>query len=64
MARADQIHTAFAELEKAVTVFQEAILEFKRTYDPRTVGLDYWAAGLEDTLFEIQEDIDVELENR
>ena len=64
MARADQIHTAFAELEAAAQVFIEAIAEFKRTYNPDTVGLIEWQAGIEDVLYEIQEDIEVELESR
>jgi hypothetical protein len=64
MARADQIHTALDELEAAAQVFIEAIAEFKRTYTPNTVDLLTWQAGIEDVLYEIQEDIEVELESR
>ena len=64
MARADQIHTALDELEAAAQVFIEAIAEFKRTYNPNTVDLRTWQAGIEDVLYEIQEDIEVELESR
>jgi hypothetical protein len=64
MARADQIHTALGELEAAAQVFIEAIAEFKRTYTPNTVDLLAWQAGIEDVLYEIQEDIEVELESR
>jgi hypothetical protein len=64
MARADQIHTALDELEAAAQVFIEAIAEFKRTYTPNTVDLLSWQAGIEDILYEIQEDIEVELESR
>jgi hypothetical protein len=64
MARADQIHTALAELEAAAEVFIEAIAEFKRTYTPNTVDLISWQAGIEDVCYEIQEDIEVELESR
>jgi hypothetical protein len=64
MARADQIHTALGELEAAAQVFIEAIAEFKRTYNPNTVGLEEWQASIEETVFEIQEDIEVELESR
>jgi hypothetical protein len=64
MARADQIHTALGELEAAAQVFIEAIAEFKRTYTPNTVDLLSWQAGIEDIVYEIQEDIEVELESR
>jgi hypothetical protein len=64
MARADQIHTALDELEAAAQVFIEAIAEFKRTYTPNTVDLLSWQAGIEDIVYEIQEDIEVELESR
>ena len=64
MARVDQIQMAYDELAQAVETFKDAIIEFKRTYNPNTVDLLTWQAGLDDTMFEISEDIEVEMENR
>ena len=52
-----EVNAAYAELEAAVAEFKAAIVKFRDVYDPTTVGLDYWADGLDDTMFEIDEDI-------
>jgi hypothetical protein len=57
MATKDQAISAFTALEAAKTQFQAAIEQFRKVYDPKTVGLDYWAEGLDDTMFEIDEDM-------
>ena len=58
MITVDNVNTAYAELEQATQAFQAAILKFRGVFETETVGLDYWSAGLDDTLFEIREDID------
>ena len=55
-----EVRAAYAKLEKASQVFSDAILEFQKTYEPNTVGLDYLISGLEDTMYEIKEDINFE----
>lgn len=62
MSKLEQVNTAYAELEQAVLTFKAAIAKFNSVYDPQTVGLDYWADGLDDTMFEISEDIAENLE--
>ena len=62
MSKLEKVNTAYAELEQAVVVFKAAIAKFNAVYDPQTVGLDYWAEGLDDTMFEISEDIAENLE--
>jgi hypothetical protein len=52
-----KVRKALAELEQAKKEFQKAIQKFRKVYDCDTVGLDYWADGLDDTMFEIEEDI-------
>lgn len=64
MARVDQIQLAYDELAQAVDTFKDAIIEFKRTYNPNTVDLLTWQEGLDDVMFEISEDIEVEMENK
>ncbi len=62
MSKLEQVNTAYAELEQAVVAFKAAIAKFNAVYEPQTVGLDYWADGLDDTMFEISEDIAENLE--
>jgi hypothetical protein len=64
MAKIDKIQLAYDELAWAVETFKEAIIEFKRTYNPNTVDLLAWQEGLDDTMFEISEDIEVEMERK
>jgi hypothetical protein len=52
-----KVREALAELFAAKKEFQKAIAKFRKVHDCETVGLDYWSAGLDDTMFEIEEDI-------
>ena len=54
----DQVEAAYAKLQDAKDVFAQAIAEFGQVYNCDTVGLDYWAEGLEDTMYEIYDDIE------
>ena len=57
MSEQDTVLKEFEELHKAVGEFQQAILKFRGVFEPQTVGLDYWSESLDDTMFEISEDI-------
>jgi hypothetical protein len=57
-----KIRKALAELEVAKKAFQKEIAKFRKVYDCDTVGLDYWADGLDDTMFEIEEEISAKFE--
>jgi hypothetical protein len=56
-AKLARVQAARDELEGAIVSFQAAIDKFRKVHDCETVGLDYWSAGLDDTLSEIDEDI-------
>ena len=62
MSEQDTVNKPFEELHKAVGEFQQAILKFRGVFETETVGLDYWSDGLDDTMFEISEDIDAYFE--
>ena len=59
MNEKDKAHAdaAYTELEQAARVFQAAILKFRSQFETDTVCLDLWCQGIDDTLFEISEDI-------
>ena len=59
MSNRAEVDAAYTRLEVAVAAFKAEIEAFRAVHDTETVGLDYWAAGLDDTMFEISEDIDV-----
>lgn len=52
-----KVEDAYKELETARIIFDAAITKFQKVYNPSTVGLDYWQEGLQDTMSEIQDDI-------
>ena len=51
-------YVAFDELELAARAFKAAIEKFGNVYEPNTVGLDYWAEGIDDVLSEIEQDME------
>lgn len=53
-----EVEAQLTKLKNAVIVFQSAIEEFEEVYTCETVALDYWSSGLDDTLSEIEEDIE------
>jgi hypothetical protein len=53
----DQVNEHFAFLERAAADFQDAILNFKKQYNPDTVGLNDWAESIDEVMFDIDQDI-------
>jgi hypothetical protein len=47
----------FKKLEKAVQVFQKAVIEFGKVYSPETVSLDGWIGEFDDVMFDIDQEI-------
>jgi len=58
----NKVQQSYGELEKAVEVFKTAITLFQQTYDPDSVGLDEWCENLDDTMVEIEEDVNEHFE--
>ena len=57
-AKYEQAMEAFAELEVAKEKFFDALSKFNAVYDPETVGIDTWYAGIDETMGEIEADIE------
>ena len=57
MNEKDKADAAYTELEQAARVFQDAILKFRSQFETNTVCLELWRQEIDDTLFEISEDI-------
>ena len=49
---------AYKELEQAAGVFQTAIAKFKKTFDPNAVGLNEWIESINETLDEIETEVE------
>ena len=47
-----------AKLEKAADKFKSAIYSFGDNVETETVGLDEWVESIDETLYDIQADID------
>lgn len=54
------IDQAFTKLETAASVFKAALYEFRKTYDPDTVGIDEFAEQIDNVLFEIDAELQEE----
>jgi hypothetical protein len=57
MATKAKVTAAFLELELAAIAFKAAQHRFQNVYDPNAVGMTEWQESIDDTLFEIKEDI-------
>lgn len=51
-------HAALEKLEAAKDEFVRAMDEFRKTFEPNTVGLDELNEHLEDVLYDIYEEIE------
>lgn len=57
-ATKEMVNAAYAELEKAVIAFNEAIDKFGKVYSPDSVGLEYWKDANGFALEDIDSDIE------
>ena len=62
MAKQAKIQSEYEVLVLAADIFKDALMEFRRTYDPSTVGIVEFMEHIDDVLYDISEDIEVEME--
>jgi hypothetical protein len=57
----DKAMAAYDKLVTAREQFSEAIMQFRGVFEPECVGLSEWEEIMDETMYEIQADIESEL---